>query len=213
MFEDRFALALRGLGAKLMEAGRFAEAVETEDEAVRLLRRLVAGDPSMADTLAFAVISLAACLWELERPEESVAATEEAIGAFRPLAAADPAVFEPVLAEALYALALRLGGTPERHDEGRAAIVESVEMFRGLAGRDVGAFGLPAAHALALAAGYRSAYEEFAEALALLSEAEELYEELDRLRPGAHREQRDALAAGRREIEAHLGGGAGQPDV
>ncbi|MFC5885739.1 tetratricopeptide repeat-containing serine protease family protein [Kitasatospora sp. CM 4170] len=213
LFEDRFALALRGLGAKLMEAGRFAEAVETEDEAVRLLRRLVAGDPSMADTLAFAVISLAACLWELERPEESVAATEEAIGAFRPLAAADPAVFEPVLAEALYALALRLGGTPERHDEGRAAIVESVEMFRGLAGRDVGAFGLPAAHALALAAGYRSAYEEFAEALALLSEAEELYEELDRLRPGAHREQRDALAAGRREIEAHLGGGAGQPDV
>ncbi|MCG6497813.1 tetratricopeptide repeat protein [Kitasatospora sp. A2-31] len=213
LFDDRFVMALTSLGTKLAEPGRFAEAVGVLEEAVRLLRGLVVTDSSMADTWAYAVTGLAACLWELERPEESVAATEEAIGALRPLAAADPAVFEPVLAEALYALAARLGGTPERHDVGRAVIVESVEMFRGLAAQDVGAFGLPAAHALVLAAGYRSAYEEFAEALALLSEAEELHVELDRIRPGAHREQRDAVAAGRREIEAHLGGAAGRPDV
>ncbi|MFJ3788823.1 tetratricopeptide repeat protein [Kitasatospora sp. NPDC090091] len=213
LFEDRFALALTSLGSKLMEAGRFAEAAETEGEAVRLLRGLVVGEPSLADTLAFAVNSLAACLWELGRPEESVAATEEAIRAFRPLAAAEAALFEPVLAETLYALAARLGGTPERHDEGRTAIVESVEMFRGLAGRDVGAFGLPAVLALTLAAGYRSEYEEFAEALALLAEAEELHAELDLLRPGAYREHRDGVAAERREIEARLAGGAAQENV
>ncbi|MFI7103459.1 M64 family metallopeptidase [Streptomyces sp. NPDC050161] len=175
---EQVAWALGNLAGVHDQAGRFAEAVETQREAADAYRALAAERPAFRSLLAKTLVFLSNYLLHARRAADAVPAANEAVAGFRELAD------RPNLAWALGNLAatLQAAGRP---GEGADAWGEARTIYQELAGTDPAYRPLLAQSAyrhaaLLVAAGHRAEAREPAE------QAVTLYRELADAHPGRY---------------------------
>ncbi len=127
----RLATALGTYSIRLVETGRYQEALAAAEEAAGMWRQLARDDPAYQPDLAATLNNLSVRRAELGRSQEALAAAEEAAGMWRRLARDDPA-HQPDLAATLNNLSVRRAELG-RSQEALAAAEESIGMWRRLA--------------------------------------------------------------------------------
>jgi len=129
--EDQALLTL-GLGARLSEVGRIAEARQVTQTAVDSFRLLAESDRDRyLPDLAAAVSNLGSCLAQLGVREESLTVTYEAVALFRELLEADRDRYLPSLARALTNLSACLSRAGRR-PAALGAAGQAVAIYREL---------------------------------------------------------------------------------
>jgi tetratricopeptide (TPR) repeat protein len=135
---------LNELGSRLLILGRYQEALDAAQEAVKLWRPLAEADPAHSIDLARGVDNLRDHLDRLGRYQEALDAAQEAVKLWRPLAEADPA-HSIDLARGVDNLRDHLDRLG-RYQEALDAAPEAVKLWRPLAEADP-------AHSIDLARG------------------------------------------------------------
>jgi len=121
------------LSRRLSHAGRYEEALEHAQEAVKGYRRLAQITPAYRGALASALDSLGQRLAERSRHDEAMTPQREAVLLFRELAAAEPDVYRPLLAASLHNFDMLLGDFGS-HEDALGFAQEAVMLARGLTG-------------------------------------------------------------------------------
>lgn len=130
------ASSLNNMGTILASLGRWGQAFDSIDEALRMRRRLAAIDrdrylPELASTL----MNIGRPLRELGRLQDALSSSDEAVMLYRVLATADFGRHGADLATALARYGDELGSVG-RDSDGLNAATESVELFRRLSDAD-----------------------------------------------------------------------------
>ncbi|MER6052512.1 tetratricopeptide repeat protein [Streptomyces sp. NPDC001793] len=179
----RLARALSSLGALRLDQGRPDEAAAAVEEAVAVLREPARARPGehLGD-LARALSTLAPVSLAAGRREQAAEAAQEAVGLFRRLSEANPAVHRPHLVTSLVHLSATLPRHAEHGDRlsgpALTAAEEAVALARELAAAD------PAIHRRGLGRALEAHGDRLAElgrqdeAVTVLREAADLYQEL-----------------------------------
>ncbi len=130
----RLATALSTYSIRLVETGRYQEALAAAEESAGMWRQLARDDPAHQPDLAATLNNLSVRRAELGRSQEALAAAEESIGMWRRLARDNP-VQQPDLASAVNNCSARFGDLG-RYQEALAAGQEAAGMWRQLARDD-----------------------------------------------------------------------------
>ena len=171
-FVRYLAGSLNNMANRLLELGRWEEALAAIEEAVTIRRKLARAHPDMfLPDLATSLNSQSGCLSALGRREEALAAIEEAITISRELARAHPDTFLPDLAMSLGNQTVYLSALGRR-EEALAAIEEAVVIRRELARAHPNTFLPDLATALYNLAKMLSSLNRDAEASAIRQEAD-----------------------------------------
>jgi tetratricopeptide (TPR) repeat protein len=142
------AWTLHNLSVDYSTLGRTQAALDTEEEAVDIYRRLNAIDPSAtAPDLAMALDGLAGKLREVGRYNEALPPSREAVTIRRQLTAADPAMYEPNLAASLVNLGDHLAELGQL-TESLEVTTDGVARYRRLATANPAAYDRGLAQAL-----------------------------------------------------------------
>ncbi|MFD4133713.1 tetratricopeptide repeat protein [Streptomyces goshikiensis] len=174
-FERDLAASLSNLGGRLSEAGRRAEALTAEQQAVEIYRRLADLDPTAFEPdLATSLSNLGNHLSEAGRRAEALTAEQQAVEIYRRLAVGDPAAFEPDLAGSLSNLGNHLSEA-WRRAEALTTTEQAVEIRRRLAVGDPAAFEPDLARSLTVLAMLIAMKGDLSGALRVTAEAVELY--------------------------------------
>ncbi|KAJ7677964.1 hypothetical protein DFH06DRAFT_563568 [Mycena polygramma] len=117
------ASCMHNLGCGLSIAGRHAEAMQVDEEAVQLRRQLAKTDPSVTKDLANSLYCLGYSLRVAGRHQNALSADAEAVGIRRRLVGNNPSA----LAESLENLALNLNAVG--HPENAASVAEEAVRY------------------------------------------------------------------------------------
>ncbi|MGI4954572.1 MAG: tetratricopeptide repeat protein [Janthinobacterium lividum] len=181
------ATALNNLANRLDDLGRWDEALEAAQEAVKLRRALVAVRPDVfAPSLVSSLNVLATSLGSLGCWDAALAAAQEAVSLSRVLASTHPETFTRSLAMSLSNLANRLGDF-DRREEALEAAREAVGLCRDLVAASLDAFTPKLAMSVSNLAARLNDLGHRAEALEAAQEAVGLLRTLAAARPDAFR--------------------------
>ncbi|QDU69443.1 KGGVGR-motif variant AAA ATPase [Engelhardtia mirabilis] len=171
--------------AILAEAGRLAEGLKLQEEAIGHLRSLSMERPeAFMPDLAMSLNNLSNRLGGLGRREAALEAIEEAVALYRQLAQARPEAFTPDLAMSLNNLSNQLGGLGRR-ESALETIEEAVALYRQLAQTRPEAFTPDLATSLNNLSNHLDGLGRREEALETVEEAVALYRQLAQTRPEA----------------------------
>ncbi|MBH5131232.1 tetratricopeptide repeat protein [Streptomyces sp. HB-N217] len=187
IYEPGLARSLSHLGLQLSETGRWAEALNSERQAVKIFRRLAADNPAVhRPDLARSLSNLGFRWAETGDRGEALAAAEEAVKLYRRLAADNPAAHQPELALALSNLGMRLSEV-DRWDEALNSERQAVVVYRLLTAGNPGVHEFDLAASLALLGTRLAQVGRRDEALNPAEEAVEIYRQLAADNPAAYR--------------------------
>ncbi|MFJ3861934.1 tetratricopeptide repeat protein, partial [Streptomyces sp. NPDC090085] len=173
-YEPELAASLSNLGTRLSEAGRRAEALDAEQQAVQIQRRLAAENPAAYEPdLATALSNLGTRLSEAGYRAEALGAEQQAVEIRRKLAAENPAAYEPNLASSLSNLGIWLSQAGRRA-EALTAAEQAVEIRRRLAAENPAAYEPNLAASLSNLGNHLSQAGRRAEALTTTEQAVEI---------------------------------------
>lgn len=128
------------LGYRMINAGRFEEAIRAGAEAAQIYRRLAVRDPDTFRPLLAQVLNeQATALGQWGRSAHSLRVNSESLEIYRRLAAADPGTYEDDLARSLNNRSHILTDMG-RHREAVAASAQSVKIRRRMTAKDPAAF-------------------------------------------------------------------------
>ncbi|WP_327257092.1 tetratricopeptide repeat protein [Streptomyces sp. NBC_01244] len=186
VYEPDLAYTLTTLGLWLSEAGRHAEALTTNEEAVEIFHRLAADNSAAYEPgLARSLANLGGRLSQAGRHAEALAASEEAVRILRRLAGDDPAAHEPDLASSLANLGIRLSEA-RRDVEALATAEEAVKIRRRLATDNPITYEPDLAHSLTNLGSHLSRVGRHAEALDAEQQAVKIVRRLAGGNPAAY---------------------------
>ncbi|MFJ9530805.1 tetratricopeptide repeat protein, partial [Streptomyces cyaneofuscatus] len=174
------------LAVRQSYAGLRNEALTATEEAVKIRRRLVAGNPAAYEPdLAASLTNLGVGLSEVGRREEGLTAAQEAVDVYRRLAEGNPAAYEPNLATSLSNLGAGLSAVG-RWEEALTAAQEAVDVYRRLAADNPAAYEPDLARSLSNLGAFLSAVGRWEEALTAAQEAVDVFRRLAADNPSAY---------------------------
>jgi tetratricopeptide (TPR) repeat protein len=179
---------LTSFGISLAQTGKFTQALQAEEEAVAIRKKLAAADPDRyRPELAGSLSNLGIHFSELGRPDEALPADREAVAIYHELAAANPDRYRPELARSLSNLGVRFSELG-RPGEALPVTQEAVAIYRELAAANPDRYRPELAGSLSNLGNRFSELGNSAEALPAEEEAAAIRRELaaadpDRYRP------------------------------
>ncbi|MBF0382936.1 MAG: tetratricopeptide repeat protein [Magnetococcales bacterium] len=182
----RLSIYLNNLSIRLSELGYFEEALEKNQEVVKIDRKLSAIDPDVyMPGLASSLNNIAAKYSNLGENEEALASAKEAVDIYRERSTNRLDVYLPDLAASLSNLANRFN----KLGQNEATITpakEAVEIRRKLSADRPDVYLPDLAASLSNIAGFYIDLRQNEEALTSAQEAEEIYRKLSTVRPDVY---------------------------